>query len=154
METGTAAPPAHRLIRALRQTEAGQSLVEMALILPVFMILLFALVDFGRGFYSWLIITNAAREGARAAAVQSDSSTVDSKIYGSFCNTYPSDCALDTTKMTVTKTNIQGVRGTEAMVDISFTFEYVTPIGSMLSLVGGSSLTAPVLKAHAGMRLE
>lgn len=142
------------LVRAIRESEAGQSLVEFALIMPIFLIMLFAMVDFGRGFYTWLIITNAAREGARAAAVQMDSSTVDTKLYGSFCSTYPTNCSLDTTKMTVTKGNIQGARGTEATVDISYTFDFVTPIGSILRLVGGSNLAAPVITAHSGMRLE
>ncbi len=147
-------PWPRRLLRTFRQTELGQSLVEFSMILPIFLILLFALVDFGRGFYSWLVITNAAREGARAAAVQSNSATVDSKIYGSFCANYPTDCSVDTTKMTVTKTNIQGTPGTDTSIDITYNFQFVTPLGSMLTLVGGSSISAPTLKAHATMRLE
>jgi Flp pilus assembly protein TadG len=143
-----------RLLRTLRESDAGQSLVEFSMILPIFLILLFALVDFGRGFYSWMVITNAAREGARAAAVQSDAATVDSKIYGSFCASYPSDCSIDTTRMTVTKTNIQGARGGDTSIDISYSFQFVTPIGSMLTLIGGSNISAPTLTAHASMRLE
>src|SRR4029077_6080907 len=43
----------------------GQSLVEMAMVLPVLTFLTFGLVDFGRGYYYQVSITNAAREGAR-----------------------------------------------------------------------------------------
>jgi TadE-like protein len=46
---------------------AGQSLVEMAMVLPILAILTFGLVDFGRGYYFQVSITNAAREGARVA---------------------------------------------------------------------------------------
>ncbi|NUQ56510.1 MAG: pilus assembly protein, partial [Dehalococcoidia bacterium] len=53
------------LLRRFRRTDAGQALVEFALVLPVMLMMLFALVDFGRGFYTWLVVTNAAREGAR-----------------------------------------------------------------------------------------
>lgn len=141
-------------VRRWRDTEVGQSLVEFSLILPVMLILVFAICDFGRGFYTWLIVTNAAREGARAAAVQSDSSTIDSKIYDSFCSSYPSNCGLDTTKMTITKTNVQGARGTETAVDISYNFSYVTPLGPLLQLIGGSSLSNPTISSHAAMRLE
>ena len=138
----------------LRASEHGQSLVEFSMILPIFLILVFALVDFGRGFYTWQVVTNAAREGARAAAVQSDAATVDSKIYSSFCSSYPSKCALDTTKMTITKTNVQGARGSEASVDIKYAFSYVTPIGSFMKFIGGGSLAAPTISAHSSMRLE
>jgi Flp pilus assembly protein TadG len=140
-------------IRHWRQTELGQSLVEFSMVLPIFL-LLFALVDFGRAFYSWLLITNAAREGARAAAVQSDYTTVKNNIYSSLCNSYPSDCSLDTSKMSITPGNIQGARGSEATIDITYTFSFVTPIGGILQLVGGSSISAPTLTAHSSMRLE
>jgi TadE-like protein len=46
---------------------AGQSLVEMAMVLPILALLCFGLVDFGRGYYYQVSITNAAREGARVA---------------------------------------------------------------------------------------
>jgi Flp pilus assembly protein TadG len=44
---------------------AGQSLVEMAMVLPILTLLTFGLVDFGRAYYFQVSITNAAREGAR-----------------------------------------------------------------------------------------
>ena len=47
------------------RSRAGQSLVEMALVLPVLALLTFGLVDFGRAYYFQVSITNAAREGAR-----------------------------------------------------------------------------------------
>lgn len=140
-------------IRHWRETERGQSLVEFTLVLPIFLVLLFGLVDFGRAFYSWLLVTNAAREGARAAAVQSDAATINSKLYASLCTSYPSNCSLDTTKMTVVKTNVQGARGQEVSVDISYAFTFVTPIGPMVGLLGGS-LATPIISAHSSMRLE
>lgn len=140
-------------IRHWRQTELGQSLVEFTLVLPIFLILLFGLVDFGRAFYTWMLVTNAAREGARAAAVQSDSATVDSKLYASICSSYPSSCSLDTSKMTVVKTNVGGARGSETSVDITYAFSYVTPIGPLIGLFGGS-LATPTISAHSSMRLE
>ncbi|MFN0147609.1 MAG: TadE family protein [Dehalococcoidia bacterium] len=142
--------------RNWRNGQSGQALVEFSLILPVFLMLLFGLVDFGRGFYTWQLVTNAAREGARAAAVQSDSAGVDAKLYGSFCSAWPtpSSCALDTTKMTVTKTNIQGARGQQTTVVVAYTFNFVTPIGPLLALFGGSNISAPTISATTSMRLE
>lgn len=50
-----------------RLSRRGQSLVEMAMVLPVLTLLTFGLVDFGRAYYFQVSITNAAREGARVA---------------------------------------------------------------------------------------
>ena len=57
-----------RLIHKKGERERGQSLVEFALIVPLFLLLMFAIVDFGMGFYSWITVTNAAREGPRLGA--------------------------------------------------------------------------------------
>lgn len=46
----------------------GQSLVELALILPVFLLLLLTALDLGRLLYSQITITNAAKEGALVAS--------------------------------------------------------------------------------------
>jgi Flp pilus assembly protein TadG len=46
---------------------AGQSLVEMAMVLPLLTFLTFGLVDFGRAYFFQVSVTNAAREGARTA---------------------------------------------------------------------------------------
>ncbi len=50
--------------------ERGQMAVEVVLLLPLLLVVLFLIFEFGRVFGSWLIITNAAREGARFAVVQ------------------------------------------------------------------------------------
>jgi Flp pilus assembly protein TadG len=137
-----------------RETEAGQALVEFTMILPIFLLMLFAMVDFGRGFYTWLLVTNAAREGARIGAVQSDAATINTRIYDSFCTSYPSNCSLDPTKLTITKTNVLGARGTAVVIDLSFDFQYATPVGAILNLVSGGTLATPTISAHSSMRLE
>jgi Flp pilus assembly protein TadG len=54
--------------RRRRCRSAGQSLVELALILPVFLLLLLTSLDLGRLLYSQIAITNAAKEGALVAS--------------------------------------------------------------------------------------
>ena len=48
---------------------SGQAVVEFALILPVFMLMLFGAIEFGRAYYTLHLLTNAAREGARTGAL-------------------------------------------------------------------------------------
>ena len=49
--------------------EDGQSMVEFALILPIFLLILCGIIDFGWLFYNQLSLNNACREGARYAVV-------------------------------------------------------------------------------------
>ena len=61
----------------MRQTrnvrgEQGQALVEMALVLPILLILMLGILEFGRAWYTKQVITDAAREGARLAVVQNN----------------------------------------------------------------------------------
>ena len=45
--------------------QEGQSIVEMAIVLPVLILLLIAVIDFARIMDASIVLTNAAREGAR-----------------------------------------------------------------------------------------
>lgn len=55
----------------------GQALVEFAVVLPVFLLILAGVIDFGLGLYSQMTVINAAREGARLAVVDQPFSTTD-----------------------------------------------------------------------------
>lgn len=52
--------------------EKGQNLVELALLMPVMILLLALLLDVGRAFNAYMVITNAAREGARYGSQSPD----------------------------------------------------------------------------------
>lgn len=47
----------------------GQAVVEFALVLPVFILLVFGAIEFGRAYYDLHLLTNAAREGARRGSL-------------------------------------------------------------------------------------
>jgi hypothetical protein len=55
-------------VRDGRSRSHGQSLVELALVLPVLLVLVLAAVDLGRIFFARIAVTNAAREGAYEAS--------------------------------------------------------------------------------------
>jgi hypothetical protein len=56
----------------LRNRRSGQALAEFALVLPVLLVLLLGVFDFGRAIIVNTGLTNAAREGARLAIVNQD----------------------------------------------------------------------------------
>ena len=64
--------PVQRLTRRLnslfRQTPQAQALVEFALAMPIFLVMLFGIVEFGRLMQAYLALENGARFGVRYAA--------------------------------------------------------------------------------------
>jgi hypothetical protein len=69
----------------------GQSVVELALVLPMFLALLFGMIDIGRIIWASDAVTNAAREGARYAIVHGGGDVVKCPT-GPGVNTTPSGC--------------------------------------------------------------
>ncbi|MGH2512781.1 MAG: TadE/TadG family type IV pilus assembly protein, partial [Candidatus Limnocylindrales bacterium] len=63
-------PAGQRSVKRRSRTSTGQSLVEFALVLPLFLLMLFGLIDVGRYVYLNSVMSQAAREGARVAAVE------------------------------------------------------------------------------------
>ena len=57
------------MIKLRRDRGRGQSLVEFALILPIFLLFIFGIIDLGRAVYAYHTLNSAAREAARVAMV-------------------------------------------------------------------------------------
>jgi PKD repeat protein len=74
--------PAHRVPRVLPagRMPRGQAMVEFALLVPLFALFLVIAIDFGRVFFSYVQITNAAREAANFGATQLEGPTDDAEI--------------------------------------------------------------------------
>jgi hypothetical protein len=71
-----------RIGRTGRHKKHGQALVEFALVIPIFLLLLIALFDLGRAVFAYNTLTNAAREGARLAIVNQDKASVLNRAKG------------------------------------------------------------------------
>ncbi len=138
-----------RLVRKQdRRGERGQAVAEFALIVPIFLLLVFAIVDFGMGFHAWITVTNAAREGARLGAVGGTQTEVEDQVYDT-------SASLDADQMTVLVTNAEGDPGEAVTVDVSYDYELITPLSSILGVVSGGSIGPTIgFTSSAEMRLE
>lgn len=58
----------------------GQALVEMALVIPILILLVFGMMDFGRVFNAYLVTSEASREGARAAVLNKTDGEITSAV--------------------------------------------------------------------------
>jgi Flp pilus assembly protein TadG len=54
----------------LIRDEHGGALVEFAIVMPLLMLIVGGIIDFGTLYYNKQVLTNASREGARAAVVR------------------------------------------------------------------------------------
>ena len=68
--------------RGLRD-ERGASLVEMALVLPLLLVLALGAAEFGFAFVDWQAVSGATREGARVGSAAGDSPLADAAILNS-----------------------------------------------------------------------
>jgi Flp pilus assembly protein TadG len=79
----------HRLIKIFKKN-SGQGIVELALVIPLFLLLAFGILEGGRVLYTHMVVAEAAREGARAVAVSGDrtkAALAVSKFPGTFTTT-------------------------------------------------------------------
>ncbi|WP_347995071.1 TadE/TadG family type IV pilus assembly protein [uncultured Eubacterium sp.] len=61
----------------MKKREKGQSAVEFALVLPILLLIVCGILDFGWLFYNQLSVENACREGARVGCVNAQDAHLD-----------------------------------------------------------------------------
>ena len=112
-----------------RGRERGDGLVEFALILPVLMLILIAILDFGRAVFAYSVVANCAREGARFGTI---SPTDEAGIVAAATN---AAVGLDAAQLTI---NVAHPTSNTVQVVVSYGFELITPL--MAQVLGGNSL--------------
>ncbi|MGR3765924.1 TadE/TadG family type IV pilus assembly protein [Rossellomorea sp. NS-SX7] len=101
------------------KSEKGQSLAEYALVLPLLLLLIFGIIDFGRYFHAYLTVDHAGREAARAASLGNNA--VDAAVRNG------AGIGLSSGHVQVSES------GGEAVVRIVYPITFVTPvIGSLV----------------------
>src|SRR3954451_25079589 len=94
------------VINRREQKEKGQALVEFAVILPVLLMVLWGIFQFGIAFNDYIQVTSAAREGARKAAVsRSLGAGAASSAAISAAQAVAPDLHLSASQITVTPAN-------------------------------------------------
>jgi Flp pilus assembly protein TadG len=135
---------------ATRQRDRGAAAVEMAIVLPMLLLMIGGLIDFGRAYFTKIVITNAAREGARAAVVNADP-------YGraAAAATGVSIVTPVTVAYTPSATDcVSATSGTDVMVTVTTTTFTWIILQPALSLFGASGALPGSLSATANMRCE
>lgn len=138
-------------IRSRRRGTRGQSLVEMAIALPILLALLIGIVEMSRAWNARQVLTNAAREGARLGVIQGKTAAEVQAAVGARLT----DAGLDPGLATVTITGVDAATGTPTVVQVDYPFQFLF-LGPVVDLLGGGS-TIPgsiTLATTATMRHE
>ncbi len=134
------------------ERDAGQSLAEFAILLPVLMGVVIGIFEFGRAWNVDQVLTNAAREGGRLAVVETSSeSDVMNAVEAALTN-----AALDPSLATITIDGMDDGYGTQATVAVVYPYEFVFlgPIMAFLGDGGGEAPGAITLTSQIVMRNE
>ena len=87
----------HNSISRSRRSQRGQAVVEFAFILPLLLLLILGITELGRMIMRTNLLTQAAREGARAAAVGADSSSCVTRVTNVLASANVTPLAVDVT---------------------------------------------------------
>lgn len=117
--------PSHVKRRKRSGEDQGSAAVEFVLVLPVLLILLFAIIDFGRMLNAKMVLSQAAHEGARAAAI------VDADEATSIINRIVGGMAGSMDDPAIGECDPVGSPDTDATVTLTYHFSYVTPLAVM-----------------------
>jgi Flp pilus assembly protein TadG len=144
--------PAVRRSRSAR----GAELIELALVLPILLLMFAGIVDFAVMFQRYLVVSNAAREGARIAVLPGYTQTDVQNRVTEYMRNGTGDYALSpSTALTMVTIDPPGATPPfpAAQVAVSITHAYWL-MGPVSGLFGGGSFSTITLTARATMRIE
>jgi len=116
--------------------EEGSSLVEFALVLPIFLTLLLGMVDLGNGFNTYIGMLNATREGVNWLRIHPDDiAGMNARIEGEL-----ERVGLTTEAIFITRTPEKSTYEDEDIVTLTLEYPYELMFGALTSL--------PILTLH------
>jgi Flp pilus assembly protein TadG len=133
------------LFRGRKARDRGTAVVEFALVLPVLLLIVFGIIDFGRALNAQITLTEAAREGVRLAALGYSDAAIQARVAAAAPG-------LSGVTATVTASCPPGAGpAADAEVDVSYSFSFITPIGAIVGFFGGSGPGGPMVLTAQGV---
>jgi Flp pilus assembly protein TadG len=147
------------MARLSARGDRGSELVEFALVLPILLVIVGGVFDFGLLFQRYQVVTNAAREGARMAVLGGYTPADVQARVKSYLTAGGLNAALATitavpTTITVPSAGaVAGFSFNAVTVTVAYPYTYFA-IGPLARLVGGAGLGTATLTATTVMRSE
>jgi len=130
-----------RACRTCRRNRRGAAVVEFAVVAPVFFMLVFGMIEFGRAIMVQQILTNASREGARVAVL--DSATPTASVVSGKVTTYLQSAGISGGTVTISPTEpTTAAYGAPVTVTVKVSYSNVTWLPAPWFISGSTNLTA------------
>jgi Flp pilus assembly protein TadG len=143
----------------------------MAILLPIFLILVFGIIDFGMGLRAYIQVAQATREGARYGVLGNQpgsfsaggsgdcNGSTSNNVIGKVCSTINGLDLSDVETVTVTCPDGGGAppcaSGDTLEVHTSYNYHYITPIKTIVNFFSGGALSDTIaISSTSTMRAE
>ena len=136
------------------RSQKGAALLETAIVLPLILMVCVGIFEFGRAYQTWQVLTNAAREGARAAII---TGTTDTDVTTRVRNYMQGGALPNYATATVTITHNIALTGsdTATSVQINYPFQFIVLQPVVRLVVRSATTGAPItMRSTALMRNE
>lgn len=122
-----------RAFQSDKKSRSGAAIVEFAIVCPILFLIVFGMVDVGRGLMVQNLLTNAARDGARTAALDgATASDVEAAVAQ-----YLSSMSVDGASVTVTPNPLSTAGlGDPVSVTVTVPFNSVSWLPSSMYFAG------------------
>ena len=143
--------------RSKAAPRSGAAVIEMAMVMPIFCMLVLGIVEFGRGFMVCQLLNDAAREGARSAILTgSTNAAVTANAKAFMVDTVK--CAAYNVTVTITITEATGNAAAANNLASAHKRDLckvkVSVLFSKVSFIPGNYLTTSTLAGMSAMRHE
>jgi Flp pilus assembly protein TadG len=143
------------MARNIIRTQKGVAMVELAIVLPILLVLVFAICELSIALYDKAVLTNASREGARAGIVAQSPRVTDAEIKGVVENyatshliTFGADTLVDG-NINITRTGTGSAFGDNLTVSVNYRYDFLV-LSRLINALGGNI----TLNATTVMKLE
>jgi Flp pilus assembly protein TadG len=138
------------------ERERGAALVEFAIVLPLLLLLIWGLIDFGMYINRVSMLNNAAREGARVGVFGPDPDEIEDRVREASSDFDQADLTVEVDCEKPDGTACPGVdfdseweSGDMLIVTVNYAYDFMTPMPRMIGI--GSSRT---ISSTVEMRIE
>ena len=136
------------------KSERAQGLVEFTLIMPLFLLLIMAIVDLGMAMRAQITVTNSSREGARIGVTCQINDAIIEHVVENSSNFIKAE-NVTVVSNPCSSGAYTGNLGAPVEVKVTYNYEYISPFGSILNFVTGGTVPDPLpLSGVTKMRME
>ena len=131
-----------------KPNERGAAATEFALLLPVFLMILFGIIELGMIMYGREVVTNAAREGARAGIVQGPPKRTSGQIT-TIANSYLTGTGINQADVTFTPAGVGLASPNTLTVTAQYNYRFLIPyIPNVLGIPNPLLITTQAVMRH------